>query len=291
MLRSLLLAGSISAALFSPAVPAQTTLELIEAGAAPRQQVRYQYQAGRAERAAMDINMQLALSLGGMQMPMGAVPPIQMILSLRTAEVATDGSAKMEFEIVSAEARGDDPQATQINQSLQGARGLSGWYRVDTRGQIKDGQLNAPPGGAPAGGADLLEDFETTMQQMAAPFPDEAIGPGARWRMTQHVTNNNMKMSQTAEYTLRARNGNRVELDVKMLQASIQDIAGLPPGTKVDSVRMQGGGTNAMQLDRLVPTSSVEADIAIALSLNVQGMTQNMDMNMKMRQGVTPAAD
>src|SRR5690606_41944042 len=68
---------------------------------------------------------------------------------------------------ISAEASGNDPQAGQINQPLQDAKGLSGWYRVDTRGQISDGELNAPPGGELAGGAALLEDFETTMQQMA----------------------------------------------------------------------------------------------------------------------------
>nr|PZN66052.1 MAG: hypothetical protein DIU62_08095 [Pseudomonadota bacterium] len=288
MLRSFLLAGALSAALFSAAAPAQTTLQLLEPGAAPRQAIRYRFNAGHAEQAALDLNVQMAMSLAGQVLPLGAVPPIRMIMAMRTAEVAADGSARIEFELLSAEAAGDDAQAAQMNQALsESTRGLSGWYRVDARGQVSDSEVKAPDDGSASA---VLQDLEQSMQQMAAPFPEEAVGPGARWRVTQHVTNSNMQMTQTAEYTLRSRAGNRIELDVKMVDASLDAVAGLPPGARLDSVKMEGGGTSSIQLDRLVPTGSVEANLQLGLSITAEGPTQSMGMNLKMKQAISPQA-
>ena len=63
------------------------------------------------------------------------------------------------------------------------------------------------------------------------------------------------------EYTLRSRAGNQVELDVKMISASLDASAALPAGAKVDSIQLTGGGTTSLQLDRLVPTATVDSDI------------------------------
>lgn len=287
MSRSLLLAGVVSAALFSTTAPAQTTVELIEAGATPRQPLRYRFEAGRSERAALDMTMRISLSFAGQQMTLGDVPPIRMLLQMRTAEVAGDGSARLQFELLSAEAEASHPQAAQINQALAGTKGLSGSYRIDGRGQVSDSQVDESA--TPQAGAAVLEDLERSMQQLSAPFPEEAVGPGARWRVRQNVNNAEMRMSQTAEYTLRSRQGNRVELEVKMVDATLEALGALPPGAKVDSVKIQGGGTSAIPLDGLVPTASVDATFDLMLSMQAEGQTQNLGMNMQMQQAVAPA--
>src|SRR5690606_36647090 len=134
--------------LFSTATPAQTTVQLLDAGAAPRQAIRYRFNAGHAEQAALDMNVQMVLSLAGQTLRLGTVPPIRMTMAMRTAEVAADGSARIEFELLSAETAGDDAQAAQVIQALAAStRGLSGWYRVDARGQVSDSEVNAPEDG------------------------------------------------------------------------------------------------------------------------------------------------
>lgn len=289
MSRSFLLAGLASVALFSTAVPAQTTVELIEAGSTPHQPLRYRFEAGRSARAALDMNMRISLSLGGQQVTLGDVPPIRMVLQMRTAEVAADGSARVRFELLSAEAEASHPQAAQINQALANTRGLSGSYRVDARGQVSDSQVDVPQDGQlPPGGEAVFEDLERSMQQLAAPFPVEAVGPGARWRVQQNVDNADMRMSQTAEYTLRTRQGNRIELDVKMVDASLEALGALPPGAKVDAVKITGGGQSAIPLDGLVPTAHVDAVFDLRLSMQAEGQSQSLDMNMQMRQAVSP---
>ncbi len=288
MLRSFLLAGALSAALFSAAAPAQTTIALVDAGASPREALRYRFQSGFSEQATLDLNVDMAMSMAGATLPLGSVPPIQMQMQLRTSEMSPDGSARIQFELLSAEAAGEDAQAAQVNQALASTKGLSGWYRIDPRGQVTESHVNALEGNNAAGA--VLQDLEQSMQQMAAPFPQEAVGAGARWRVTQNVTSNNMRMTQTAEYTLRERSGNRVVLDVKMIEAALDAAGGLPPGAKLDSVKMQGGGSTTIQLDRLVPTGRIDADLDLALSITAQGQTQNMGMNLKMRQAIAPQA-
>lgn len=288
MLRSFLLAGALSAALYSAAAPAQTSITLVDAGANPREVLRYRFQSGFSEQAALDLNVDMALSMAGQTLPLGSVPPIHMQMQLRTAEVSPDGAARLQFELLSAQAAGDDAQAAQVNQALASTKGLSGWYRIDPRGQVTESHVDAPAGNNAAGA--VLQDLEQSMQQMAAPFPQEAVGTGARWRVTQNVTSNNMRMAQTAEYTLRERSGNRVVLDVKMIEATLDAAGGLPPGAKLDSVKMQGGGNTTIQLDRLVPTGRIDADLDLALSITAQGQTQAMGMNLKMRQAIAPQA-
>lgn len=286
MLRSFLLAGVLSVAAFSAPAAAQTTIELVDAGAAPHQPLRYRFQPDFSEQASLDLNVQMAVSMAGQVLPLGAMPPIRMRMALRTTEVSADGSARIQFELLSAEAEGTDAQAAQLNQALASTKGISGWYRVDPRGQVSESQVKAPEGDNPAGA--VMQDLEQSMQQMAAPFPVEAVGNGARWRVTQNVTNNNMRMTQTAEYTLRERNGNRLVLDVKMVDAALDAAGGLPPGATLDSVRMQGGGATTIQLDRLVPTGSIEADLDLGLTISAQGQTQAMGMNLKMKQAIAP---
>lgn len=291
MLRRFQIAGLASALLAGTAVHAQSSLELLEAGAAPRQPVRYQFESGRTERAELDTNLQMTISLGGQPLPAGNVPPMQMVMELRSTEVAPDGSARIEFELLSSEAAGSDAQAAQMNQAMAAMKGLKGWYRVDPRGQLSSGQITLPDGNTSADAAAGVNDLEQTMQQMAAPFPEEAIGPGARWRVVQKVDTNNLQMSQTVEYTLRSRNGNQVVLDVKLLGAEMEQLAGMPAQVKLDSLQMQGGGTSTLQLDRLVPQGTVDADIALKMTMEAQGQVQNMAMDMKIKQAIAPASE
>lgn len=280
-----LLAATLT--LLAPCAHAAATLELIEAGAAPRETIRYRFKSGASERAAVESTVNVALSLGGQQIPMQSSPSIRMGMNIRTAEVDADGSARIEFDIASAEVVGDAPQAAQMNQMLGAVKGMSGSYRLDPRGQIAAGSINAPAG---APGADLLASLDDTMQQMAAAFPAEAVGRGARWRVIQNVDMNGMKISQTIEYTLRERSGNRVALDLKITDSTMDIGAAMPPGARVDSMKMEGGGTTTIDLTSLVPTMTMNLDMAASMSISAQGQTQAMTMFMQTRQSMGPAA-
>jgi len=287
MSRNLKFAAAAAALLFSATAAAQSTLQLLDAGAAPREPVRYKFETGHTETGALDTKMQMSMSLGGQQVPMEAVPPLRMTTQLRVAEVAADGRARLEYKLVSAEASGSDAQAAELSRSLAQIKGLSGSFRMDTQGRITPGTTLARSTTVP-GGNELLGELEQSIYQLIAPFPAEAIGPGARWQVTQKVDSSGIQLSQVVEYTLRARNGDRAELDVKMISASLEAAAALPPGAKVDSIQLTGTGTSAIQLDRLVPTAAVDSGITLAVSMVAQGQRQNLGMNLQMHQAIEP---
>lgn len=289
MSRKLLTALAAASSLFCGMAQAAATVTLLEAGATPREPLRYSFKSGASERATVDLTIQIAMSMGGQQMPMGNTPPVRMVMAMKTTDVGSDGSARMEFEVVSAEAVGaapGDPNAAAIAQGLAGVKGTGGSYRISPQGIISGAQMKSAPGGAPMA---ALGDMEQTMEQMTALLPAEPVGIGARWHVVQQADTGMMKVSQTAEYTLRSRKGNSVELGVKMIDAKI-DSGGMPAGTTVNGVAITGGGTITMDLARLVPTGTMDTDTKLTLSAGAGGGAgQSMDMNLKMRQVIGPA--
>nr|PZN59845.1 MAG: hypothetical protein DIU62_15395 [Pseudomonadota bacterium] len=267
---------------------AQARLALLDAGAEPRQPIRYQLQPGRSERAQMDLQVQMALSFGGQTLPLAATPPVRMNLELTSSEVATDGSARIRFVLSSIEAIGEGPQVTQANQSLSSIKGLSGWYRMDARGNVLESHVD-PASNANDTTRAVLQDLEQSMQRISTPFPEQAVGQGARWQVTQDVNNNGVQMSQTAEFTLRSRSNNRLELEVRYVDVNFDSVPNLPAGAKLDSARISGGGTTSLPLDRLGPRASSAAVIDLGLAITAEGQTQALGMNLGIQQAVEPA--
>lgn len=284
MTRSLLLAAAASTLLFSTEGLAQARVTLIDAGAEPRQPLRYQLQAGRSERVQIDSQVQISLAMGGQSMPLTLAPPVRMTLDLASNEVAADGSARISYKLVSLEAVGEGQQVAQMNQALAGFAGISGWYRIDPRGNVLEGQVDPLPADNPAA-AGVVNEVEQAMQRMSAPLPEQAVGPGARWQVTQSIEDNAMKMTQTSEFTLRSRNGQTLELDMRFVEAQMDSVAGLPPGAKLESVELKGGGSNTLPLDGLIATGKVDADIA--MSIGVEGQGERLGMNINVSQTVT----
>lgn len=288
MVRSLSPVFGALLVLCSSAAAAGSSVKLIDAGAAPHELVRYQFKSGLTERGVMDMDMQMGVSMGGQEVPMGAMPATRMTLQMRVAEVATDGTARMEFEVVSAEAAGASPEAASVNQSLAMVKGISGWYQMDSYGQVTDGGVKLPQGTAAALG-EAFSGVDQSMQQVNAAFPSEPIGVGARWQVTQKVDSGGIQLTQLVEYTLRSRKGNSVEMEMTLIGGALDAAGAMPPGAKVDAMEVTGNGTLRMQLDRLVPVSTMDTAITMAMSMSMQGQTQSLGMNMNMRQSMAPA--
>lgn len=287
--RFLSLAAVLSLALCSATAHAASTVQLVDAGATPHAPLRYQFEAGSIQRATLRTDMQTSLSMGGQQVPTGPVPPMRMTLSLRVAEVRADGTARMEFEVLSAQADGSSPQSAQVNKALAGAAGLAGSYLLDQQGRFI-GNIIPRAGTRQQASGELLAQLQENLQQMAAPFPDAPVGQGARWRVTTLNSNGGIRLSQTAEYTLRARSGNRIELDMKMVETSVDAGGGLPPGTKLESVTVEGGGSTSIDVAGLVPTGTSAVRTAVTVS-GAAGATTQATIALDLKLSVAPAAD
>lgn len=303
MLRRLLVSGSASLILCATAhaqatgqapqaaadAAAQTTVQLIDAGTGPREALRYTFRNGSSQKAAIDLSMQMALDLGGQHVPLGSIAPLRMTMDMKVAEVGSDGAARLEFALVSAEViDATAPGAGQLQQELARIEKVSGSYRMDTRGQISESKVDLPQDASAVAAGELVGNMEQTMQQLAAPFPLEPVGTGARWQVVQQANTGVANISQTAEYTLRSRTGSHLELDVKIIDSSIDVADALPPGARVLGMRLEGGGSTSIDLTTLVPTADIDVSTQIAMSISAQGQSQNMMMDLQMQQAMRP---
>ncbi|CAB0974882.1 hypothetical protein FRC0485_01597 [Corynebacterium diphtheriae] len=90
-----------------------------------------------------------------------------------------------------------------------------GWFGANN-GRISSVNLAAPVDASDDGRA-LMERFLMKMVNIPIIFPEEPIGPSARWTVDSRVTGE-ATMLQTTTFTLTSIKGNNVELDVSITQ-------------------------------------------------------------------------
>jgi len=269
---------------------AQTaTIELLDPGAEPRAPLRYKYTAGSVERGTMEMSVSLLREANGQYVPMVAMPPTRMTMELRVTDVGPDGTAKVEMATRSAEAAVD--QATGIgpndmNNALATVSRLGGWFTMDTRGRTTAAEAVLRPSTgaqATAPGADkaLTQAINNQLPMEASMFPEEPVGKGARWRVTTSSPIATLDTTTASEYTLLARQGNRIELDMKMgLIAS-----GNSPDGGFIATGGAATGHAVIDLDKLVHTMTMQADNDMPVPA---GQAAGPGMRMQMRMSLSP---
>ena len=108
----------------------------------------------------------------------------------------------------------------------------------------------------------------------------EAVGIGARWRVTSLVHVSGIEVRQVSEYTLRERDGSQVVVDVKLTQSAARQRAalpGVPNGTKVEITKWKGSGTGGATLSLVQP-------LPLASEMHASG-TQFLDVSGQGQRG------
>jgi len=268
---------------------AQTaTIELLDPGAEPRAPLRYKLTAGSVERGTMEMSVNLLREANGQYVPMVAMPPTRMTMELRVTEVAPDGTARVEMSTRSAEADVDQTTGVStkaMNSTLSTVSRLGGWYTMDSRGRTTMGEAELrPTAGAPANPAAdkaLTQLINSQTSVEASMFPEEPVGKGARWRVTTSSPIATLDATTASEYTLLSRQGNRIELDMKMgLIAS-----GNSPDGGFVATGGAATGHAVIDLDKLVHTMTMQADNNIPVPA---GQAAGPGMRVQMRMSLSP---
>jgi hypothetical protein len=273
---------------------AQATLQVLDYGAEPRSTLRYQFKPGQSERATMEMSINATMEMNGRKMPSTLMPPVKATMSMRVTEVAPDGSARLEFKTQSAEAPVDQVagQAGQalLTRTLAGLTLVSGSYRTDTRGRVLESSVSLPEGYVPAEAAQTMNQLMGQGNETLQQFPDEAVGPGARWQVVHKLELAGVAITMGQEYTLQSRNGNRIELAVRSVTPAVAAGAPAAAGT-LAAVSPTTAGTLLIDLNKLVPTISVQGGTDSTMTLPGQGEPQVMKMSSQMRMSVMPATE
>jgi len=263
-------------------------VEVIKGGEGSKKTLRYKPDEGASYIMKMSTKMSSSQSMNGQVMGEMELPTTTFMARMTADKIEDDEiSYTLTFEEVKAE--GDDMQAQQVGSMLKTMEGLTGKGVMTTRGYNKSLTFDIP-GGAQPMIAQQLESMKTSVGDMSAVLPAEAVGMGAVWTVTTSVEQGGMKMRQTTEYTLDSVEGGVVTLSVKATQtADPQKIENeqIPPGMQLELTAFDGesSGKTSFDLGWLVPksgkmTGSATVDMKMTSPQGNAEMQQRMQMEM-----------
>ena len=190
---------------------------LEDAGEEPREPLRLRLTAGTTTRAALLNKTELGLSIEGNRVPGGALPAMRTVMEQRIDRVDAGGTADytVTFTDWTVEPTPEaDPEAVrQIQRVFEELDDLRTTGTVDASGRQQAVSVDTSRVSDPLLKS-TLESVSSQVGNLAAPFPAEPVGPGARWRSTSTATISGITMNTTMTYTLRSRTGDRYELDL-----------------------------------------------------------------------------
>jgi len=267
----------------------KTTVRLLDAGAQPRTELRYKFQANQSEKMIMEMSMAMAMEIGEQKQPETQVTPTRTTMTIDSKEISPEGDVRYEFKVEQVEVLpgpGADPATVNaMKQMMNSMVGLSGSATVTSRGFTKDADVKIPAGINPQM-EQAMENVNKSMDQMSAPLPVEPVGRGARWLVTMPVETSGLKITQTVTYSLSEIQGDKVKCDLKIKQSALpqeMDVPGAAPGTKMllESLTSSGEGTIEMQMTNLVPTSHIDMTTTNLVSANNQKIKSTARIGIK----------
>ena len=271
---------------------------LVDAGKAPLRPLRVKPSVGAAQSLLMTMKMVMEMDAGpAMQVPRTALPVMKLTMDAKVTEVGKDGDARYEFVLGEAEVvdgPGANPMMVEaMRKSLTGMKGLSGHAVVSPRNFTREANIVVPLTADPTL-RQFMDGMKQSMNQLSAPFPEEAVGVGAKWRVKTALVQSGITLEQVAAYEITAMEGDRVSAKVSIDQkAQPQEIKGpqVPAGVKMSVVSMtsKGVGEIALDLARLLPPR-VSLSLASDARMSVDAGGQHQAMNMKLEMDVTMEA-
>jgi hypothetical protein len=272
-----------------PTSPGEITL--LDAGASPRQPLRYRLTAGTREAIKLRQSIDMRMEMGGMAQPAPSMPVTLMTTELVVADVAPDGSAgiALEFTDLDLEADSADPaMVAAMRPMLAGFKGVTMRYRVNPFGEVSQVEFGA---GTPPELMSMQSLGST--DQLSVAFPREAVGVGARWKASRPVKQNGLTLAQEVEYVVKALSADSVLLELALTQSAKDqpmDAAALPPGAAITLRTLDGKGTStvAIRFDRVQPAIDMTLRATMALELEMSGQSNVMNQSVVTEVRTTP---
>jgi hypothetical protein len=243
---------------------ASPSVELVTAGEPPRRALRWHFEKGSKE--TLEIKSKRKSIRGGGESPAPEafdIPEVIFEVAVETREVTLNGTAQVEFEVLSAGAPEApirySPQVVKaLRESVGRAKGTTGTYSIDSRGVVGDVQL------VPESVRD--DGVETVLRRLLAwttmPLPEEAVGRDGKWIITREIERGGTRVSEVSRVKLAKIEGSRIDLDVKIDGASpeqgLSKGPGVSPRGSATGPRLELEGIQRFEgdLTKLVPQSS-----------------------------------
>ncbi|MBM4360796.1 MAG: hypothetical protein FJ096_22035, partial [Deltaproteobacteria bacterium] len=180
--------------------PGTIALEVLSTGAEPRRKLRHRAKAGTRARIAFDYDVAMMQTTAGQDPSARPVPALAIGVAL--TRVAGDGKAGWTVAIDSAKATPDGDlekllaeEVAPLLASLVGKKATL----------LSDDRIATPLDGARPEGLDrealqIWSSVDEAVRDLEVSVPQEAVGVGAKWRVTSRLRRAGMAYVRTTEF-------------------------------------------------------------------------------------------
>ena len=248
----------------------------------------------------MRMLMDMGMKVDDTEYPKQAIPAIVMTLNTKVVSVSPEGEIRYDiaFSDCSVEAGGEQPEiAEMLKDVLAPLSKVSGTCLVTTRCFNKETKLN-PPEGLDASSSSMFDNMKQQVGQIGSPFPEEAVGVGARWKVSSKIKSQEIGVDQvTTVELLEIKDGvARMSVSLEQTASAGQKLTppGLPPGAslEVQSLKPTGSGKMEHALASVAPVSSamkMGTDVSMKVVQGEEAHTMSQHIGLEMI--ISPGAE
>jgi hypothetical protein len=270
-----------------PADATDYTVTVEDPGAEPRHQLRLQAEVGGVDRITQRQEMSIEVRAGDqVQSAPSSVTEMDVDYAIEDVTDQTITTVGRYVDVRVLETPGSDPAANaEVAELLQGFRSATARTTYTTRGAVQSAEIEGLDLAGSAG--PMAEQFAgslvDSLESLSMPFPEEAVGAGARWRIDTAAVIAGLPVEITTVIVLdevdEGRAVGSVEQELRFVPGDV-DVFG--SAATVVSGELRGGGPIEWNLaGGIVPRSDVTTSGTIVLEV------QNMQIEQSQTQRVT----
>jgi hypothetical protein len=272
-------------------------MKLLDRGSLPRRKLRYTWRTGQTEALTMDLRTSATREDGDAMQPEIQLPPVHVVLAIQPQSVSPEGDLTYAWRVTSTTvaAAAETPFSLEegMRSEVAAIEHLSGTAAVTSTGLAKGVTFDLASFSDASNKGQMVEQIRQTLRDIAAPFPEDEVGKGARWEKLSQLASRDERITQSETFTLVELAGDSGSLDDLLAQtAPPQPLLGSggPSGAhaRIESMLASGDGKTRFDLSRLVPQTKFEGTTTMVVS----GHSRTDDarrMTMIMRVGIVLA--
>ena len=258
---------------------------LLEAGAEPREALRYKFDDGAATTSTMELSVSSMASSSSAGAKVARPPGLRVVITSGPAVSQKNGITRLDVRIIKAEAVMPPGVSREVERDLNRSaallRDVGGWVEVDDRGIVQKVEMNQA-----AKTPDLPIRMLMTVVNVRTSFarvilPAEPVGIGAQWEAKKDLTLYGFELEQTDRYTLAEKVGDELKLDVDIVQsAPKQTVTFKEEGVEfaLQSLSMSAQGQVILNLNALEGSARAQGQSSEVVTVKTVEGTEEIEL-------------
>ncbi len=241
----------------------------------------------------MDLGTSASTEADGVVTPEVVLPPVRIVVAIDPRTVSSEGDLTYAWRVTSstvpADATDRSPLTEGMRAEVAAVDHLSGTATVSTLGLTTNVSLDPASLADAAAGTtgQMVEQVRQTLRDLAAPFPVESVGRGARWEKLSQLASKDARITQTDTFTLTEVARTAGVLDDVLAQTAPSQPLQMPGASgvqaRMESMLASGDAKVRFDLSRLVPSSRFEGTTTMVVSGPAADGTRRRTMIMRVR--------